>query len=65
MELDLEEEGTWDLVVLAETSYYLGWLYPMFDVGRMAHSLYEATRAGVTSFSPTRFRLRRASCRLG
>jgi len=46
MELDLEKEGTWDLVVLAETSYYLGWLYSMFDVGWMAHSLHQATRAG-------------------
>jgi SAM-dependent methyltransferase len=46
MELDLEREGTWDLVVLAETAYYLGWLYPMFDVGWLAHSLHEATRAG-------------------
>lgn len=46
MELDLEQEGTWDLVVLTETSYYLGWLYPMFDVGWLAHSLHDATRAG-------------------
>ena len=28
MELDPEAEGPWDLVVLAETAYYLGWLYP-------------------------------------
>jgi len=46
MELDLEREGTWDLVVLAETAYYLGWLYPMFEIGWLAHSLHEATRAG-------------------
>jgi SAM-dependent methyltransferase len=46
MELDLEREGTWDLVVLTETAYYLGWLYPMFDVGWLAHSLHRATRAG-------------------
>lgn len=44
MEMDLEAEGTWDLVVLSETAYYLGWLYPMFDVGWLAHSLFEATR---------------------
>ena len=46
MELDLEGEATWDLVVLAETVYYLGWLYPMFDIGWLAHSLHEATRTG-------------------
>jgi SAM-dependent methyltransferase len=46
MELDLEREGSWDLVVLAETAYYLGWLYPMFDIGWLAHSLQEATRPG-------------------
>ena len=46
MELDLEREGTWDLVVLAETAYYLGWLYPMFEIGWLAHSLHEATRSG-------------------
>jgi SAM-dependent methyltransferase len=43
MELDAEADGPWDLVVLAETAYYLGWLYPMFDVGWLAHSLHEAT----------------------
>ena len=46
IELDLEREGTWDLVVLTETAYYLGWLYPMFDVAWLAHSLHQATRAG-------------------
>ena len=46
MELDVEREGMWDLVVLAETAYYLGWLYPMFEIGWLAHSLHEATRSG-------------------
>jgi SAM-dependent methyltransferase len=46
MELDIEREGTWDLVVLTETAYYLGWLYPMFDLAWLAHSLHQATRAG-------------------
>lgn len=46
MELDFEREGTWDLVVLAETAYYLGWLYPMFEIGWLAHSLHEATAPG-------------------
>jgi SAM-dependent methyltransferase len=44
MDLDFEREGSWDLVVLAETSYYIGWLYPMFELGWLAHSLHAATR---------------------
>jgi SAM-dependent methyltransferase len=43
MELDLEREGAWDLVVFTETAYYLGWLYPMFDLAWLAHSLHSAT----------------------
>ena len=54
MELDLEQEGTWDLIVLAETAYYLGWLYPMFELGWLAHSLHEATGRAADCFSPTR-----------
>jgi SAM-dependent methyltransferase len=46
MELDLEREGAWDLVVLTETAYYLGWLYPMFDLAWLAHSLHAATVSG-------------------
>jgi SAM-dependent methyltransferase len=46
MELDLASAGTWDLLVLTETAYYLGWLYPMFDLAWLAHSLHQATRAG-------------------
>ncbi len=46
MELDVENEGAWDLVVLTETAYYLGWLYPLFDVAWLAHSLCEATNPG-------------------
>jgi SAM-dependent methyltransferase len=44
MELDVEREGTWDLVVITETSYYIGWLYPMFELGWLAYSLHAATR---------------------
>ncbi len=46
MELDVESDGPWDLVVLAETAYYLGWLYPMFDVGWLAHRIHAATSPG-------------------
>ena len=41
MEFDAPAEGPWDLVVLAETAYYLGWLHPLFAVGWLAHSLRE------------------------
>lgn len=43
MALDPAEEGPWDLVVLAETIYYLGWLYPMFHVAWLLHALHDAT----------------------
>ncbi len=46
MDVDVEGEGRWDLVVLTETAYYLGWLYPLFDVGWLAHSLCQATNPG-------------------
>jgi hypothetical protein len=46
MDYDPCLEGPWDLVVLSETIYYLGWLYPFFDVGWLAQRLYAATRGG-------------------
>lgn len=46
MDLDLAGEGPFDLVVLVETVYYLGWLYPFFDVAWLAHALFEASRPG-------------------
>lgn len=46
MQWDAELDGDWDLVVLAETVGYLGWLYPFFDVAWLAHRLHEGTRPG-------------------
>ena len=46
MQWDAELDGHWDLVVLAETVCYLGWLYPFFDVAWLAHRLHEGTRPG-------------------
>ena len=46
MESEPEPEAAWDLVVLGETIYYLGWLYPFFDVYWLAHRLLDATRPG-------------------
>jgi SAM-dependent methyltransferase len=46
MKADLAAEGPFDLVVLSETVYYLGWLYPFFSVAWLAKDLFAATRAG-------------------
>jgi predicted TPR repeat methyltransferase len=46
MELDVHRDGPWDLIVLSETVYYLGWLYPFFDIAWLASQLYSATREG-------------------
>lgn len=46
MEFDAVAEGPWDLVVLSETIYCLGWLYSFFEVGWFASQLCSATREG-------------------
>jgi len=46
MEYDPRGEGPWDLVVMSETIYYLGWLYSFFDVAWLAVQLFAATRPG-------------------
>jgi SAM-dependent methyltransferase len=46
METDLRAEGPFDLVVLTETVYYLGWLYSFFKVAWLARDLYEVTSPG-------------------
>lgn len=46
MEYDPVAEGPWDLIVMMETIYCLGWLYPVFDVAWMASQLFAATRPG-------------------
>ena len=46
MDWDPATDGPWDLVVLSETIYYLGWLYPFFDVAWLASQLEGATRPG-------------------
>jgi SAM-dependent methyltransferase len=42
----LDFEGPWDLIVMSETVYYLGWLYPFFDVAWLAVRLFSATNRG-------------------
>jgi SAM-dependent methyltransferase len=46
MEFDVGGEGPWDLIVLSETVYSLGWLYPMFDVAFLASQMLGATARG-------------------
>jgi len=43
MDYDPHGDGPWDLVVISETLYSLGWLYPFFDVGWFAFRLFSAT----------------------
>jgi 2-polyprenyl-3-methyl-5-hydroxy-6-metoxy-1,4-benzoquinol methylase len=46
MTLDLASERPADLIVLAETIYYLGWQHTFFDVAWLAIGLFDATRPG-------------------
>jgi SAM-dependent methyltransferase len=46
MELDLLAEGGYDLIVMSETIYCLGWLYSFFDVGWLVNGMLEATAEG-------------------
>jgi predicted TPR repeat methyltransferase len=46
MDYKPQVDGPWDLVVFSDTIYYLGWLYPFFDVAWLAVQLFEATRNG-------------------
>ncbi|HUG67548.1 MAG TPA: SAM-dependent methyltransferase [Pirellulaceae bacterium] len=46
MRFDPQAEGPWDLIVLSETIYYLGWLNSFFDVCWLAHRLFESTAHG-------------------
>jgi SAM-dependent methyltransferase len=44
MEYDLQARSPWDLIVLSETMYCLGWLYSFFDIAWFAEQLLAATR---------------------
>jgi SAM-dependent methyltransferase len=46
MDYDVRAAGPWDLIVMSETIYELGWLYPLFDVGWLAAELFAATHDG-------------------
>jgi SAM-dependent methyltransferase len=46
MDFDPAADGPFDLVVMSETIYYLGWLYPLFDLAWLAGRLFDATSDG-------------------
>jgi SAM-dependent methyltransferase len=46
MEIDVAAHGPFDLIVFSETIYYLGWMYPFFDLAWLASELYRATSIG-------------------
>jgi SAM-dependent methyltransferase len=46
IDFEVSAEGPWDLVVVSETVYYLGWLHTVFDLFWLASELHEAVRAG-------------------
>jgi SAM-dependent methyltransferase len=46
MEYNPHAGGPWDLVVLSDIMYYLGWLYSFFDINWFASQLFTATRVG-------------------
>lgn len=46
MDMDLDADGPWDLIVMNETIYYLGWLYSFFDLGWLAKKIFDNTARG-------------------
>jgi 2-polyprenyl-3-methyl-5-hydroxy-6-metoxy-1,4-benzoquinol methylase len=46
MDYNFREEEPWDLIVMSEMVYFLGWLYSFFDVAWVASEIFEATRPG-------------------
>jgi len=46
MEHNFRDDQPWDLIVISETIYFLGWLYSFFDVSWFASEMFEATRPG-------------------
>ena len=43
MDYGFRDDGDFDLVVVTETIYYLGWLYPFFNVAWLASELFDIT----------------------
>ena len=46
MDHNFRADEPWDLIVISEAIYFLGWLYSFFDVSWLASEMFEATRGG-------------------
>jgi SAM-dependent methyltransferase len=46
MDYDPKTEAPWDMIIMSEMIYFLGWLYPFFDIGWLAMDMFAATPAG-------------------
>ena len=46
MDYKPQVDGPWDLIVFSDTMYYVGWLYPFFDVAWLVVQLFDATCSG-------------------
>lgn len=46
MDYTFKRAAPFDLIVMAETIYFVGWLYSFFDVAWLAGELFEATADG-------------------
>jgi SAM-dependent methyltransferase len=46
MDYTWQSEGSWDLLMFNDAIYYVGWLYPLFDVAWLVSQLFDATRDG-------------------
>jgi SAM-dependent methyltransferase len=43
LDYEPQSDGPFDLIVMSETIYYLGWLYTFFEVSWLAAALFDAT----------------------
>ena len=46
LDFEPKSHGPFDLVVMSETIYYLGWIYTFFEVSWLAAELFDATSPG-------------------
>src|SRR5262249_47691597 len=56
MDHDFRGDRPWDLIVMNETIYYLGWLYSFFDIAWMAKEIFDATQARGTFLMANTYR---------
>jgi SAM-dependent methyltransferase len=46
MDYDPKQDGPWDLIIVSEMIYFLGWLYPFFDIAWLVMDMFAASRRG-------------------